>query len=45
MPHFVEPTGVGVATKNALMDLSLLMLFSVLLFLVSYVAFLQCSVR
>jgi len=44
VPRFVEPTGVGVATKNALMDLSLLMLFSVLLFLASYVAFLRCDV-
>ncbi len=45
VPRFVEPTGVGFATKNALMDLSLLMLFSVLLFLGSYVAFLRCDVR
>jgi ABC-type transport system involved in multi-copper enzyme maturation permease subunit len=45
VPRFTEPTGVGVATKNVLMDLSLLMLFSVLLFLVSYVAFLRCDVQ
>jgi len=45
VPRFVEPTGVGLATKNALMDLSLLMLFSLLLFLASYVAFLRCDVQ
>ncbi|MFQ6042110.1 MAG: ABC transporter permease subunit [Candidatus Poribacteria bacterium] len=44
VPRFVEPTGVGVAAKDALMDLSLLLLFSALLFLVSYVAFLRCDV-
>jgi ABC-type transport system involved in multi-copper enzyme maturation permease subunit len=44
VPRFVEPTGVGLATKNALMDLSLLLLFSALLFLGSYVAFLRCDV-
>jgi ABC-type transport system involved in multi-copper enzyme maturation permease subunit len=45
VPRFVEPTGVSAAIRNALMDLSLLMLFSVLLFLIGYVAFLRCDVR
>jgi ABC-type transport system involved in multi-copper enzyme maturation permease subunit len=45
VPRFVEPTGVGLAAKNALMDLSLLLLFSALLFLASYLAFLRCDVR
>lgn len=45
VPRFLEPTGVGVATKNALTDLSLLALFSMLAFLISYAAFLRCSVH
>jgi ABC-type transport system involved in multi-copper enzyme maturation permease subunit len=44
VPRFVEPTGVGFTTRTALMDLSLLLLFSALLFLASYVAFLRCDV-
>lgn len=45
VPNFVEPAGVGVAIRNALMDLSLLIMLSVLLFLASYIAFLRCDTR
>jgi ABC-type transport system involved in multi-copper enzyme maturation permease subunit len=45
VPHFVEPTGVDRAFRSTLMDLSLLVLFSLILFLVSYVAFLRCDIR
>jgi len=41
----VEPTGVGAAMKSALMDFSLLVVMAVVCFMVSYMAFLWCSVR
>jgi ABC-type transport system involved in multi-copper enzyme maturation permease subunit len=45
VPRFVELTGVDMAFRSSLMDLSLLVLFSLILFLVSYVAFLRCDIR
>lgn len=45
VPRFIEPTGAGIATRNALTDLSLLVLFSMLALMISYAAFLRCSVQ
>lgn len=45
VPRFEEPTGVDVAFRGALTDLSLLVLFSALLFFASYAAFLRCDIR
>jgi ABC-type transport system involved in multi-copper enzyme maturation permease subunit len=45
VPRFEEPTGVGVAFRSSLFDLSLLVLFAGLMFLISYAAFLRCDVR
>jgi hypothetical protein len=45
VPKFKEPTGVGVALRGALMDMSLLILIAGLCFMASYLAFLRCVVK
>jgi ABC-type transport system involved in multi-copper enzyme maturation permease subunit len=45
VPRFVEPSGVGVAMRAALVDFGLLVVMAVVGFMASYAAFLRCSVR
>jgi ABC-type transport system involved in multi-copper enzyme maturation permease subunit len=45
VPRFVEPTDVARAFESTLTNLSLLVLFSLIFFLISYVAFLRCDIR
>ena len=45
VPHFVEPSGVDVAMRAALVDFSLLVVMAVVGFMGSYVAFLKSPVR
>jgi ABC-type transport system involved in multi-copper enzyme maturation permease subunit len=45
VPRFVETTSISAAVENALTNLGLLVLLSVVFFLAGFVAFLRCDVR
>jgi len=45
VPRFVEPTNIARAFESTLTNLSLLVLFSLIFFLISYMAFLRSDIR